>query len=87
MTITPIPAGPTCPLDKQLCGNEACVREGMCQRSEEMPKRLKLKLGFRGVMELEIGSGWIADPPPTSDQLREGLKRYMEQMKRAGEEE
>lgn len=76
MTIAPIPVGPTCPIDKQVCGNEMCVREGMCQRSDTLPT------GMRGVIEL----GTVIDPTPTPDQLREGLRRYMEQMKRAGEE-
>ena len=77
MNIMPIPVGPTCPLNKQPCGNEVCVREGMCQRSDTPPA------GLRGVIEL----GTIIDSTPTPEQLREGLRKYMEQMKRAREGE
>lgn len=80
MTIMPLPKGPTCPMDKQVCGNEVCVKEGMCQRSDTLPTRV----GFRGEIEL-VGLGTVIDPTPTPEQLREGLRRYMEQMKRVGE--
>lgn len=60
---------PQCPLTKSPCTHPKCIREGMCQRSAA---------GVHKVVVVVDGSQLRS--PPSLEQMREGLSRYVDEL-------